>query len=426
MNKKPHNRFGSLPKKQQLLLHAANERASRYFAQGRHEEALQACLQAIRVEPRLAPAWADAAANCIKLGRWQEGIDYAQKALQLGAQGFNVFDTLSHACTALGQKELRTKYGLIALELRDRAFGVEPRFPHTPPQTLPPAPSPKTRDKNILSFSLFGAEPKYCEPAVLNAQEQPKLYPGWTCRFYLDETVPAGIVERLSSAGAQIVRLTDDHPAKKWPGPMWRLLALGDDLHRVAFRDADSVITARDALATEDWVASGKYFHAMRDSGTHTELLLAGLWSVVVQALPPLPQLVGEFFKRPLESKHFADQYFLRQYVWPYARKSLIQHDSIFGFLDAKPFPDGPTPSTFHVGWAEGSTRIAFKSEHPEGSTVFWSLYFIDGEQATLVCTYPATVKDGTVMANVPSRYADRIEAGTATVRQSLTGDIRT
>ncbi len=423
--KKNYNRFGSLPQKQQLLLHAANERASRCFAQGRHEEALQACLQAIRIAPRLAPAWADAAANSVKLGRWQDGVNYAMQAMKLGAASFNVFDALSHAYTGLGNTELRDKFGRMALEQRERTFGKSPPFPHSHPASLPPPPSTETRDKNIISFSLFGRLSKYCEPAVLNATEQASLYPYWTCRFYIDDSVPGHVVTRLKAAGAQIVQLTDEDAAKKWPGPMWRLLALQDrSLHRVVFRDADSVITGRDGLATDEWTRSDKMFHAMRDCGTHTELLLAGLWGCVVEALPPFELLIGDFFKRPLESVHFADQYFLRQYVWPYARTSLLQHDSMFGFFEGRPFPDGPTPKNFHVGWPEGATRIAFKTDRPDGEEVSWALYLIEGDQQVHVCTYPSVAHQGTVSGEIPARYADRLEAGTAAIRQVLSHDI--
>lgn len=409
--------FGPLPEKQQILLKNFNRRATECFAAGRHEEALEACLQATRILPQLAAAWADAGANCVMLKRWEEGIGYAEKALQLGARTFNIFDALSHAYTALGKKDLRSKYGLIALEAREKAFGTAPPFPHDFPTELPPPPSPETRYRNIISFSLFGAHPKYCEPAVLNALERDALYPNWTCRFYLDETVPSHVVKRLENAGAQIVFVDENHPARKWPGPMWRLYALADDLDRVTFRDADSVITKRDALATEAWVESGRFFHAMRDSGTHTELLLAGLWGCVVKALPPLPILMKAFFSKPLESVHFADQYFLRAFVWPYARKSLKHHDSIFGFFNSEPFPDGPTPETFHVGWAEGGTRFSIKTEAAEGSTLHWALFLLEGDEEIHVYTYPGVVTNGVIWGQIPDRHAERIQLKTAVIR---------
>jgi len=204
------------------------------------------------------------------------------------------------------------------------------------------------------------------------------------------------------------------------------------------FRDAYSVISAREAQAVDEWLASGKHFHAMRDNGTHTELLLAGLWGAVRGSLPPVSDLIRRFMARPLESVHFADQHFLRQYVWPYARNSLIQHDSMFGFLDARPFPGGPMPDDSHVGYSEGSPHFTAQSALPDGTEVEWRLYRTDGGgsndgdgggssdggrarpadgAAQLVCAYPARVSGGKVNAHLPARYARWIEEGSAYIR---------
>jgi hypothetical protein len=208
------------------------------------------------------------------------------------------------------------------------------------------------------------------------------------------------------------------------PGPMWRFLALDDSqAHRVLFRDADSVISQREAEAVNEWLTSGKRFHIMRDWGSHTELMLAGLWGMVAGSLPPLDKLMARFMSAPLESRHFADQYFLRKYVWPYARTSLMQHDSVFGFMDGVPFPGGARPNDFHVGYAEGSPFFTATSSLPDGSEITWELALIetpnDGgpPRENLICAYPGVVSGGMVKAHIPARYARRLEQGTARVR---------
>lgn len=208
-----------------------------------------------------------------------------------------------------------------------------------------------------------------------------------------------------------------DEAARQWPGPMWRFLALDDaQAQRILFRDADSVISEREAEAVAQWLASDKHFHALRDNGTHTELLLAGLWGVVGGALPPLAQLARLFFAEPVASRHFADQHFLRRYVWPYARRSLLQHDSMFGFLDAAGFPGGPMPEDFHVGYAEGSPRFELPCALAEGSRVRWTLYRREGEGEQAVCDYTATVNAGRVQGHIPARYAEWIRRGEARI----------
>jgi hypothetical protein len=48
-----------------------------------------------------------------------------------------------------------------------------------------------------------------------------------------------------------------------------------------------------------------------------------------------------------------ADQDFLRKYVWPYARQRILQHDSVFDFMNSRPFPEGLQRKDFHVGCVE-------------------------------------------------------------------------
>jgi hypothetical protein len=272
----------------------------------------------------------------------------------------------------------------------------------------------------MSAFSLFGNHPKYCETAVLNVQAQPDVYPNWMCRFYVDNSVPDHVIARIQKGGGEIVPVTG--PAAQWPGPMWRLLALNDpQAHRILFRDADSVISRREAAAVQQWLASGKRFHMMRDHGSHVELILAGMWGVVAGSLPPLEKLMERFMSKPLESRHFADQFFLRRYIWPYARASLMQHDSIFGFMDAAPFPDGKRPDDFFVGGGYGAAFVATKIDLPNGSSVTWQLYWIEKPEngptrEELVCSYPATVQDGTLKIHMPVEYVQRYRQGTARI----------
>ena len=405
-------------------LDVASRRASALEEQGRVKEALDIHLQIASARPENADAWGNAAVLSNRLHRWQDAIRYAHAALARGCDRFELYDALSRSCGALKQEDAARRYGLRALDMRARQFSGPPVIPPPTPQLMPPPPSAQTRDRNVIAFSLFGGNSKYCESAVLNVQEQPRIYPHWVCRFYVDASVPESVISRLRKDGAQIVPI--DGSAAHWPGPMWRLLALDDPLaHRILFRDADSVISRREAAAVDQWLISGKRFHMMRDACSHTELILAGLWGTVGGSLPPLQELMQQFMSEPIKSRHFADQFFLRQYVWPYARTSLMQHDSMFGFMNAVPFPDREKPAYFHVGCTESAPFFSVKSNQPDGSEVTWALYLMgkrdDGQtHEELVCAYPGIVKNGAVTAHIPNRYAQRLEQGTARVR--LTG----
>jgi len=409
--------------KARLLPDAAVQRIRQLHEQGRYQEALEISLQVTRTHPKVAEVWVNAAVSCLWLRRWQDAVRYGQTALACGCDRVELYDALSNAHGMLGQHNQARRYGLLSLNMSDRHFGGQPVIPRPKLGRLPPPPSAATRACNIIAFSLFGGNSKYCEPAVLNVQEQPLIYPHWVCRFYVDGSVPDHVISRLRAGGGQVVPVAG--AAAQWPGPMWRFLALADpSAHRILFRDADSVISRREAAAVAQWLSSGKRFHVMRDDGSHTALLAAGLWGVVAGSLPPLEQLMERFMSTPLASRHFADQDFLRQYVWPYARTSLMQHDAMFGFMNALPFPTERGPDETNVGHCEGYPLFAVKSDLPDGSEVVWELYLTekgdDGGQTReeRVCAYPAIVKNGIVQAHIPLRYARRmIQQGTAGVR---------
>jgi hypothetical protein len=192
------------------------------------------------------------------LRRFQESLRYGQTALALGCDKVEIYDTLAYAHGELGQWEQARHYGLQALNMRAGQFGGVPVMAPPPPTPMPPSPGVCTRERNVIAFSLFGHNSKYCEPAILNALEQPHIYPHWVCRFYVDDSVPKSVIHRLRDAGAQIVMV--EAAAARWPGPMWRFLALDDPfLHRVLLRDADSVISQREAAAVAQWVAASAF-----------------------------------------------------------------------------------------------------------------------------------------------------------------------
>ncbi|MDR0477652.1 MAG: tetratricopeptide repeat protein, partial [Desulfobulbaceae bacterium] len=194
----------------------AISQAERLVKEGRYQEALDSWLRIAHTRPGIGEAWGNAAVNCNRLGRWQDAIHYSQNALARGCDHFGVYDLLAHAHAQLGQWDETRRHGLQALNIRARRFGNEQMIPLLEFPPMPPPPSAETRARNIIAFSLFGGNCKYCEPAVLNAQDQPVIYPHWLCRFYVDDSVPENITNRLQENGAQIVRV--DGPASEWPG----------------------------------------------------------------------------------------------------------------------------------------------------------------------------------------------------------------
>ena len=404
----------------QIRLDGISKKFRLAFADGHFEEALTYALQASKVAPALAMCHSDAGVCLCRLGRWSEAIEQAQVALRLGPPSLATLDVLAHAHGELGQWDELRRWGLAALSARAEQFGGDAPLP-VALAPVPPLPSQLTREYNLIAFSLFGGDAKYCETAVINASESGRIYPDWTCRFYVDETVPGDVLQRLVAHRAQVVQVA---PAeRRWPGQMWRFLAHdAPGVHRVIFRDADSVINQREAGAVSQWVRSDKRFHHMRDAASHTELLMAGLWGCIGGALPPVNLLVSRFLESPLVSQHFADQHFLRTMVWPYARESLLQHDSLFSFFAPSPFPDGPHNRRFHVGCCDAAKTVQMATAQADGTRVAWTL-FDAAAPSTPLCTYQGVSIGGQVCANLPSRLAQALAAGTIVARVERLAD---
>lgn len=389
-----------------------------HFAAGNYVAAMREALKAHKLMPKAVAPLNDAATAAVKASLWDEGIKYAKHILRLNPNHINAYDALAHAYGGKQDWANCREVGLRALQLRDERYGSG---------ELPalPAVTPLTDGKKIIAFSLFGNSSAYGEPAVLNAELCGQIYPDWVCRFYVDKSVPEHVVARLHHYGAEVVYADAD--MQTWPKTMWRFAAMDDkEAAYVLFRDADSVISQREAQAVAEWLASGKLFHTLRDAGTHTELILAGLWGAVAGAVPNMREKITTWLQKPLESQHFADQFFLRDEVWRYVKQSLCGHDRIFGFYGAQDFSGAPLVDErqFHVGCDEGNSHISAQLNLPEGSRIVWRLFsqiapLINADYSEnllpaerLVCAYESTVCNGQLSAYIPRRYSRGVARG--------------
>ena len=51
--------------------------------------------------------------------------------------------------------------------------------------------------KKIISFCLWGDNPKYTIGAIKNADLALDIYPEWTCRYYIGKSTPFEIIKQL-------------------------------------------------------------------------------------------------------------------------------------------------------------------------------------------------------------------------------------
>lgn len=189
----------------------------------------------------------------------------------------------------------------------------------------------------IISFSLWGGSELYNYGALENALLAPQIYPGWECRFYSGRGVIPEARERL--AGMAHVRLVDVDEDDKFSNTLWRFEPAFSTDETVVVRDCDSRLNIRERLAVDEWLASDRDFHIMRDHPTgHYRKVLGGMWGSRNGVLKPFLQAF-DTYKANRNNKYFYDMDLLDKEVYPhveaFVHDEYCNHDS-----HARPFPE--------------------------------------------------------------------------------------
>ncbi len=191
-----------------------------------------------------------------------------------------------------------------------------------------PAPSPK----RILSLSLYGDGAEYRVGALRNLELQKTHYPGWTTRVYVSQEIPVEITDRLAQGGAEVVFM---RRKDRIDGMFWRFLPAAEaDLDALIVRDTDSRLSARERMAVDEWLASGRGFHIMRDHPDHTTMILGGTWGCRGGVLPDMPRLMRRWRHRGQKGD---DQAFLRARVYPLIEHDVIVHSDLIAYEGERP-----------------------------------------------------------------------------------------
>lgn len=284
--------------------------------------------------------------------RWRKhrkAVPILERFLKHGISDASAFDALAMSCSSTGDTLRARLFGSMALKEKDALT----KDRHGSPALNPPGDFESRR--KIIAFTLFGSDPRYLRGALQNVLVARSLYPGWTCRFYVDDSVDATFLAVLADEGAEIIPDTSgDNDIRH---RLCRRFLVADDPTVGSFmvRDCDSVVSEREAAAVAEWLASGEPFHSMRDWYTHTDPMLAGLWGGIAGMFPDMTGAIASFrADTPMNTNW--DQFFLRDRVWPAIREHVMVHDRYFDAHRARPFPT-PTPSgIIHVGQNEIAT----------------------------------------------------------------------
>jgi hypothetical protein len=210
--------------------------------------------------------------------------------------------------------------------------------------------------KKIISFSLWGDNPKYTIGAIENAEQSKTIYPDWICRFYCGKSVPLDIIEKLKSYNnVEVIEMDEDGD---WNGMFWRFYACEDSDVMIS-RDTDSRLSVREKLAVDEWLESDKDFHIMRDHPYHNVLILGGMWGVRNGILKNIISIINQYNKGNFWQ---VDQNFLREKIYPIIKDNSFIHDEFMKFENwSKLFPSERKNKEF-VGDVFDSNNV----RHPE------------------------------------------------------------
>ncbi len=179
--------------------------------------------------------------------------------------------------------------------------------------------------KKVISFSLYGTEPKYIFGAIKNAKLAREIFPHWVTVFYVSKEIPDHLLAELETNADEIILMPEPRNST---GMFWRFIEAGNLANsRVIFRDTDSRLSKRDARAVEEWEISGKSLHIIRDHPMHNAPLLGGLWGVIPASLKNFSASLQSY--KPL-GYYGEDQEFLWKNIYYPLRHSRFVHDEFF------------------------------------------------------------------------------------------------
>lgn len=188
----------------------------------------------------------------------------------------------------------------------------------------------------IISYSLFGDTRRfefgyYLRGIYFNVRMARLLMPGFCPWIY----VSSGILHKfyafwtaLGQINPNITVFEEDNNPQRCLGMLWRMKPLFDEkVELVLCRDADSVITYREAQCNFEWLQSGMAFHAINDNDAHGGLM-GGLVGFRAKEFRDKTRYksFNDMVKGLDLSDHGSDQNFLNKTIHPKIKNDLFFH----------------------------------------------------------------------------------------------------
>jgi len=193
--------------------------------------------------------------------------------------------------------------------------------------------------KNVIAYSLWGDHPMYWIGALKNIEQVKNYFPGWICRFYIDNSCRQDLIDSIAGDNVEVI-LVDSKDS--FHGMFWRFWAAADpEVNIFLSRDCDSRFSNREISAINEWLASDKDFHIMRDHPYHTVPILGGMWGCrngILRSDINILDLIKTWTHFSIKG---CDQDFLGQVIYPMVKDKAMEHSEFnlqFGGT-IRPFP---------------------------------------------------------------------------------------
>lgn len=184
--------------------------------------------------------------------------------------------------------------------------------------------------KKIITFSLWGDNPKYCVGAVKNAKLREKIYPDWICRFYVHNKVPQKYIEQLKNIDKTEVVI--ENRSADWTGMFWRFEAIADsDVKIMISRDCDSRLNEREMHAVHEFENGEHSFHIMRDHPHHGFNVLGGMFGIKKNLSKLMHEMCNKFNKT---NSYGTDYQFFDSFIRQIPPNTILTHDPFFAKKD--------------------------------------------------------------------------------------------
>jgi len=200
---------------------------------------------------------------------------------------------------------------------------------------------------NIISFALFGTNPAYRDGLLQNVKAARHTFPGWHVLVYCDR-VNFDALHTLALPNTTL--LLQKERSEGVEGMIWRFLAAAHpDADAVIFRDTDSILTHREKRAVDEWLASDKDVHLIRDHPMHISPVMGGMFGVRGASRGLLATLIDQGLKTGKLVNYGDDQRFLSSQFYPRIKRQALVHTSLikYVFEYALPLPPEAAGESF-------------------------------------------------------------------------------